>query len=260
MMNPVLKIVLYAVLVPCAWVFGHRFFTVYAQKMEQAAYRFDRADSTNALSAAPLQATIGSQSNSAMGLYAFLTLASVLGFGFLFAHDAAHYLGHRAVRELYNEEGESMASPEYDQAEQVWADGDHLEAIRLMREYLKKYPREVHASLRIAEIYERDLNNHLAAALEYEEILQKKLAPERWGWAAIHLCNLYYRLDKPDKAEAMLHRIIKEYGQTGAAKKARERLGLPEDDGAEAGSEGGGAGDAQPQGFKLPPGFRPKKT
>jgi tetratricopeptide (TPR) repeat protein len=260
-MKPVLKIVLYAVLVPCAWVFGHRFFAVYAQKTEQAAYRFDRADSTNVLSAAPLQSTIGSkQSDSALGLYAFLTLVSVLGFGFLFAHDATHYVGHRVGRELFNEEGESMANPEYDQAEQVWADGDHLEAIRLMREYLKKNPREVHAALRIAEIYEGDLNNHLAAALEYEEILQQKLSPERWGWAAIHLCNLYYRLDKPDKAEALLRRIVKEHGQTGAAKKARERLGLPEDEGEAAGAEGGGAGEAQAQGFKLPPGFRPKKT
>jgi tetratricopeptide (TPR) repeat protein len=260
-MNPVLKIVLYAVLVPCAWLFGHRFFTVYAQKMEQAAYRLDHAESTNVLSAAPLRSTIGSsQSSSMMGLYAFLTLGSVLGFGFLFAHDAVHYLGQRAVRELFDEEGESMANPEYDQAEQVWADGDYLEAIRLMREYLRKHPREVHAALRIAEIYEGDLNNHLAAALEYEEILQQKLAPERWGWAAIHLCNLYYRMDKPDKAEALLRRILKEYGKTGAAKKARERLGLPEDEGAVASAEGGGAGETQPQGFKLPPGFRPKKT
>jgi tetratricopeptide (TPR) repeat protein len=260
-MNRVLRIVLYVVLIPCAWVFGHRFLAVYAQKTEQAAYRFDRADSTNVLSAAPLQSAIGSsQSNSMLGLYAFLTLVSVLGFGFLFAHDAAHYLGQRAAREMLDETGEAMANPDYDQAEQVWADGDYLEAVRLLRDYLQKHPREVHAALRIAEIYERDLGNHLAAALEYEEILQQKLAPERWGWAAIHLCNLYYRLDKPDRAEALLRRIVKEYGQTVAAQKARERLGLPEEESAAAGAEGGGPGQPQPQGFKLPPGFRPKKT
>ena len=34
-----------------------------------------------------------------------------------------------------------------------------------MREYLKKNPREQHAALRIAEIYEKDLQNNLAAAL-----------------------------------------------------------------------------------------------
>ena len=60
-----------------------------------------------------------------------------------------------------------------------------------MRDYYNKNPREVHVALRIAEIYEKDLNNHLAAALEYEEVLKKKLPAERWGWAAIHLVNLY---------------------------------------------------------------------
>jgi len=260
-MKPVLKIVLYVLLIPCAWVFGHRFLTVYEQKTEQAAYRFDRADSTNVISAAPLQSAIGSsQANSLLGFYAFLTLVSVLGFGLLFAHDAAHYVGQRAAREMLNEDGEGMANPEYDQAEQVWADGDYLEAIRLLREYLRKHPREVHAALRIAEIYERDLNNPLAAALEYEDILRQKLPPERWSWAAIHLCNLYYRLEKPDKAEALLRRVVKEHSRTGAAKKARERLGLPEEESAAAGAEAGAPGQTQPQGFKLPPGFRPKKT
>ena len=56
-----------------------------------------------------------------------------------------------------------------------------------MREYLLKNPREQHVSLRIAEIYEKDLANPLAAALEYEEVLKQKLPAERWGWAAIHL-------------------------------------------------------------------------
>ena len=78
---------------------------------------------------------------------------------------------------------------------------------------------------RIAEIYEKDLNNHLAAALEYEEFLKQKLPPERWAWAAIHLVNLYYgKLDKPDQGLALLWRIHREYGKTQAAAKARKRL------------------------------------
>ncbi|MBK8001115.1 MAG: hypothetical protein IPK15_20990 [Verrucomicrobia bacterium] len=99
----------------------------------------------------------------------------------------------------------------------------------MMREYLKRNPREQYVALRIAEIYENDLRNYLAAALEYEEILKKKLPAERWGWAAIHLSNLYSgKLNKMEQATTLLHRIVNEYGQTAAAKKARERLGLPE--------------------------------
>src|SRR6266540_2284702 len=94
-----------------------------------------------------------------------------------------------------------------------WADGHHLEAIRLMREYLQKNPREQHVALRIAEIYEKDLQNYLAAALEYEEVLKHKLPPERWGWAAVHLCNLYTsKLNHSDKAIILLQRIVTEYG------------------------------------------------
>src|SRR5437764_6258662 len=106
----------------------------------------------------------------------------------------------------------------------MWANGDHLEAIKIMREYLAKNPREQHVAIRIAEIYEKDLNNNLAAALEYEEVLKHKLQPERWGWAAIHLCNLYFRLNQEQKAHDLLRRIVNEYPTTPAAEKARKRL------------------------------------
>jgi hypothetical protein len=55
--------------------------------------------------------------------------------------------------------------PDYEVAEQQWADGNFLEAIQLLRAF-EEESREVHAALRIAEIYEKDLKNHLAAALE----------------------------------------------------------------------------------------------
>ena len=123
-------------------------------------------------------------------------------------------------------------------------------------------------ALRIAEIYEKDLGNFLAAALEYEEILEKKLPPDRWGWSAIHLCNLYYKLQQEPKATALLHRIVKDYGRTPAAKKARKRLGIPEpaesasegDDNAGESIEGESAPEPEEPKSNLPPGFRPKKS
>ena len=151
-------------------------------------------------------------------------------------------------------------------------------------------------ALRIAEIYVVDLRNYLASALEYEEIIKKKLPDERWGWAAIHLANLYSgKLDKPHQATQILHRIIDDYGHTVAAKKARQRLGIPEPVEEEAATPDGPAEpaeiDRQPEAApslfqvkaigkpvrppagesltpppeadppkpSLPPGFRPKK-
>ena len=211
------------------------------------------------------------QGRSTMIGYFAAFLAMAIFLGLLIARDISEYFGNRSVEFMFNDEGTGIKDPDYEEAEQEWANGNHLEAIRLMREYLQKNPRSQGVALRIAEIYEKDLKNNLAAALEYEEVLKFKLAPERWGWGAIHLCNLYSKMEKTDQAVALLHRIVNEYGQTAAAKKARERLGM-----VEAVDEQSGDGDlpesaqADPQkpadaeekslpASNLPPGFRPKK-
>jgi tetratricopeptide (TPR) repeat protein len=152
-----------------------------------------------------------------------------------------------------------------------------------MRGFLKQNPREIYAALRIAEIYEKDLRNYLAAALEYEEVLKNKLQPERWGWAAIHLCNLYSKLGQQPKAAALLRRIVEEYPRTAAAKKARARLGMEElvEEASEAKAEQESFGEeapfqidapdepppaalppakpTEPPKSNLPSGFSPKK-
>src|SRR5438132_11887200 len=157
---------------------------------------------------------------------------SLVGLGLMVAHDVSGLVGGRALKVIYNDEGEGITSPDYEKAEEEWANGNFLEAIQLMRDYLNQNPREQHVALRIAEIYEKDLQNFLAAALEYEEVLKQKLPPERWGWAAIHLCNLYTsKLNQPDKAIALLQRIVTDYGRTAAAEKARKRLTQLEDEG-----------------------------
>ncbi len=183
-----------------------------------------------------------------------VALAAILALGLLVGREVAGYLAHRVHREIYGEASEPVGDPEYDEAEAVWARGEHLEAIRLLREFLNHKPGKLHAAFRIAEIYEKDLKNPLAAALEYETILTRRFDPERWGWAAIHLVNLYNRLGQAEKAEATLRRILAEHPHTQAAAKARERLGEPLT--ATAVEEPPPADDGQ---FHLPRGFRPKK-
>jgi TolA-binding protein len=206
---------------------------------------------------------------------AFLGITVLLGL--LVAYDVTQFFGNRTVDFLFNEDLKGVHNPEYEEAEQMWANGKPLDAIQLMRDYLKKNPREQHVALRIAEIYEKDLGNHLAAALEYEQVLQHKLPRERWGWAAIHLCNLYAKMGQHEKCIALLRRIDGEYGETPAAKKARKRLALYESSGSEAlgidmpddpnapepipsaPPASKAKEEPPPAASNLPPGFRPKK-
>lgn len=246
-------------------------------------------ESTNEAEAAPV-ITAGSTSVTSAkkvskgkgmaNLGAFLAVVIILGL--MVAYDVTQYLGNRSVDLLFNEDLKGVHNPEYEEAEALWANGKPLDAIQAMREYLKKNPREQYVALRIAEIYEKDLHNDLAAALEYEQVLVQKLPRERWGWAAIHLCNLYSRMGKNDQCVALLRRIESEYGETAAAKKARKRLSMFESAGDETSlgvdmPEDPNMPDAAPApatkprvrvvakkqeetpASNLPPGFRPKK-
>ena len=223
-MSSQVKILLYAVLTLSACLFGYMAWRNYERLM--TGVQTSAKDSTEASEADGKGSTSTYDGYSRAMTFGVLFFIVLLGLGLMVGQDFSQYLGSRAVKVLYNDEGEGLHDPDYEQAEQVWADGRHLEAIRLMREYLEKNPREQHVALRIAEIYEKDLQNFLAAALEYEEVLQHKLPRERWGWAAIHLCNLYLRLNHNDKMIALLQRIDAEYGETQAAEKARKRLAL----------------------------------
>jgi hypothetical protein len=247
-MNPKVRLFLYVVLTVCMLSCAAGLYATYYSK-EPATPSQGSAGTvtstnvtggvTNLLTNAPAQAvadpdaddTVRKKSRrlgrlTAYGVTMFFTL---LGFSVLIGFDVSRYFANRVDDLIFNDDLKGMKDPKYEEAEQIHARGEHLEAVRLMRDYLKRHPREQYVALRIAEIYENDLNNHLAAALEYEEILKKKLPHERWGWAAIHLANLYSgKLNKPEDATALLRRIIEEYGKTAAAKKARERLGLPE--------------------------------
>ena len=163
-----------------------------------------------------------------LGFYGGGFVITLLILGLLAGYDLTRYSANRAMDALYNDDGGGMEDGDlYESAEQEWARGDFLEAIRILREYLAANPKQQHAAIRIAEIYEKDLKNPLAAALEYEEILTQKLTPDRWGWSAIHLANLYSGpMNKPEKAIKLLRELVEKYPETSAAEKASQRLNL----------------------------------
>src|SRR5438093_10156726 len=190
-----------------------------------------------------------------MMTYGVLGLFSLVALGLLVARDVSRFFAHRIDKFIFDEDLQGERNPEYEEAEKIWANGRHLEAIQLMREYLQEKPREQYVALRIAEIYEKDLGNYVAATLEYEEILKKNLPPERWGWAAIHLANLYSgKLNKTEQATALLRRIIAEHPHIAAAKKARERLGEPEPVPEPMPQTEPAAEESKPAASNLPPG------
>ncbi|MBM3823313.1 MAG: tetratricopeptide repeat protein [Verrucomicrobia bacterium] len=224
-MSVPIRVCLYVLCLGLSAVFGYRLYVEYEGVSKKPA----SATTTDLDIKLPEESgggkRKGAQANlGTWGAALFFTLA---GLGLLAGQDISKYFSGRATKLLFNDDGDPITDPEYEIAENEWAKGNHLDAIRLLREYLAKNPREQFAALRIAEIYEKDLNNPLAAALEYEEVLTKKLPPERWGWAAIHLCNLYStKLGQMDKAVALLRRLDEEYPETAAAGKARQRLAM----------------------------------
>lgn len=198
-------------------------------------------------------------------------VAALLGLAGLLGWDVTQWVAKKSAQGLGVDVRPVENDPEYDAAEAEWAKGNHMDAIKMLRDFLKKNPAQQHAAIRIAEIYEKDLGNYLAAALELEEVLGKRLPREKWGWTAIHLANIYSgRLNQADKALGVLDRIVKEYPDTSAAKKARQRLGLPEPaepSAEDPAAEGGGTETSpaaedpgeDPGNPAMPKGFKPRK-
>ena len=165
------------------------------------------------------------EKNGGMMVYFSGMLGALLVFALLVARDVSHLTGERVGGNYLTKSNKSRKADMYEEAESVWADGAYVDAIDSFREYLKIFPGEYHVHKRIAEIYEKDLGSFRAAALEYEEMLQMDIPSARWGWVAIHLCNLYSgKLDDSDGALALLKRVANECGDTTAGQKARDRL------------------------------------
>jgi len=258
-MNKGTKIAIYVALTLSASLFLWQFKSNYARLMAEGETKGE-SDLINVKVPDYQAKAAPTRTDYHLGAWGAGLVFSLVGLGLLAAHDVSHYFGGRALTVIYNDDAEGVASPDYEKAEQEWANGNFLEAIQLMRDYLKENPREQHVALRIAEIYEKDLQNYLAAALEYEEVLKQKLPPERWGWAGIHLCNLYTsKLNQSDKGIVLLQRIVTEYGETAAAEKARKRLSQLEDEGVLPPAAVEATGENTVPASNLPPGFAPKK-
>ena len=189
------------------------------QKIEPPA----KGGNTNQVETA--EGTNPSEKKGGMMTYFSGMLVALIVFALLVARDVGTLAGERVGGNYLTKSDKSRKADMYEEAESIWANGAYVDAINSFREYLRVFPGEYHVHKRIAEIYEKDLASFRAAAMEYEEMLEMDIPPARWGWVAIHLCNLYSgKLDETDRALALLQRVADECGDTPPAEKARERL------------------------------------
>jgi tetratricopeptide (TPR) repeat protein len=159
-----------------------------------------------------------------MLMYLVLLLLSVFVLGLLGVLDLKTFLSGRVEQWMVQGSTPTQPVPELEEAQRVRTSGDPLEAIRLLREYLQVHPYELHVMSRIAEIYRYDLGNYLAAALEYEELLKRKLPDDQWSWAALHLAKIYGELNELEKSVTLLERLDSKYGHTIAGRRAKKAL------------------------------------
>ena len=182
------------------------------------------------------------RSNRRVGRNYFRLLGYTVGFatamlvlGLVAAQDFGHLLKFRLGKEVSYVDARSERTAQYERAEYLALKGDHQGAIRLLQTILAKHPTHIHSVLRIAELYDKELQDFPRAALHYEEVLKLKLPPEQWGWAAIRLSNIYSgKLQQPHAALALINRLAAEHPGTAAGAKALKRLAKITDAGLDA--------------------------
>lgn len=115
-------------------------------------------------------------------------------------------------------------TPVFWRAERLRRQAGPLDAVRVLREQLIAHPRQWRLAVRIAEIYQQDLGNPLAAALEYEAALQQRLPRPVQAELMVRLAACYLLLRRPDESAALLRRVVEAFPRTTVAGTAERRL------------------------------------
>lgn len=147
--------------------------------------------------------------------------------GFSFAHQAGDFLRFDLGKKIdYVDEVTSDAEL-YEKAEYQILKGKHVAGIELLRTVLANDPNHFEAQLRIAEVYDKNLENYEVAATEYVAALKHEFHPERWSWAAVRLCNIYSgKLGDSNSAIRVMRQLVDKHPLSGGAAKVKKRLDM----------------------------------
>ena len=176
--------------------------------------------------------TAGGHVGRRAGRSYFHLLGFTLGFavallvlGLVAAQDFGHLLKFKLGKEVSYVDARSERNAKLEQAEALVLKGDHVGAVQVLQAVLKQHPQHVHSALRVAELYDKELQDFPRAAQHYEAALALKLPPEQWGWTAIRLANIYSgSLKQPQAALALIRRLAAEHPGTKAGGMALQRL------------------------------------
>lgn len=162
--------------------------------------------------------------------YISLFLLASIAFAFLFAWDFCRLLADRGVDTLFDMNGRPEQAAAFHKAELIRRQGVPYEAIEFLRDHLHTHRRDTHAGLLIEEIYEQDLCNPLAAALEYEEMLTWRIPKERWAKLTVRAAAIYARdLGRTDRCVELMREVIAKCPGTPSAASAAKRIALNDD-------------------------------
>src|SRR2546422_8767104 len=140
-MNKRTKTALYLLLALSACLFIWRFKSNYSRLMAEGETKTDN-DLINVKLPDYQKTAPPARTDYHLGAWGAGMVLSLVGLGLMVAHDVSGFIGSRALKVLYTDEGAQAASPDYEKAEEEWANGNFLEAIQLIRDYLKQRPRE----------------------------------------------------------------------------------------------------------------------
>src|SRR6185312_6761135 len=131
------KIAIIVVLAAWAGFFGWQFKTHYVLLMNESGAGSD-ADVLNVKLADYQKKAPETKTDYHLGAWGAGLVVSVIVLGLLLAHEASQFFGNRALKVLYNDDAVGAANPGYEKAEEEWANGNFLDAIQLMRDYLRE--------------------------------------------------------------------------------------------------------------------------
>jgi len=158
--------------------------------------------------------------------YAIFAVYLVVGtiLGLVVAWDVSRLVGEFAGSLFVGGGRLPSITPALWKADRLRAQNKPLEAVNTLREYLNARPRQWYVAVRIAELYQDDLNDPLSAALEYEALLRRRLPRAARAELMLRLASCNLLLRKTDQSASLLRELIQRFPGSPAALAAQRRL------------------------------------
>ena len=172
------------------------------------------------------EATEAASTAAASRGYALFAIYLLVGAGvaLLVAWDVSRALGTFAGSLFVGGGRLPSITPVLWKADRLCAKGQSLEAITILRDYLNGHPRQWYVGVRIAELYQQAQNDPLSAALEYQQLLGRRLPNPARAELMLRLAACELLLRKPEQSSATLQDLIEKFPKSPMAEKARRRL------------------------------------